>query len=220
MADRIRVECFIDGFNLYHAIADLNVQHLKWVNLRQLISGFTDPNVHDLQAVFYFSAFATWRPDAHQRHQQYVAALKASGVTPIMGRFKEKDAFCKNCRKPYKTHEEKETDVNIALWLLNEAYTDKFDEAFILSRDSDLTPAIRMVREQFPEKKIKVISPPNAGHSKEIGKLVGTRKLAAIKPIHLERSLFPATVTDPTTGAVVARRPKPYDPPASKAAMS
>ena len=213
MGERTRVECFIDGFNLYHAVANLNQPDLKWVDLRKLISGFTDPNRHELREVFYFSAFATWRSNAHQRHRQYVEALKATGVTPVMGRFKEKDAFCKICKKPFKTHEEKETDVNIALWLLNEAYKDNFDEAFIVSRDSDLTPAIRMVLHEFPTKRIKVISPPNAGHSKEIGQLVGKGKLASIKPIHLERALFAATVTDPDTGIVVARRPHQYDPP-------
>lgn len=214
MGERTRVECFIDGFNLYHAIENLKQPHLKWVDLRKLIASFTDPALHEIREIFYFSAFATWRPDAHMRHQQYVEALKAAGVTPVMGRFKEKDAFCKNCRKPYKTHEEKETDVNIALQLLNEAYKDNYDEAFIVSRDSDLTPAIRMVLQEFPNKKVKVISPPNAGHSKEIGQLVGKNKLASIKPIHLERSLFGATVTDPDSGIVVARRPISYDPPA------
>jgi hypothetical protein len=187
--------------------------HLKWVDLRRLVETFTDPSRHEVRKVFYFSAFATWMPDAHSRHQQYVQALTATGVTPIMGRFKSKDIFCKNCKKPYKTHEEKETDVNIALWLLNEAYKDSFDQAFILSRDSDLTPAIRMVLEEFPNKKIKVISPPNAGHSKEIGQIVGKNMLASIKTVHLERNLLPATVTDQESGLVVARRPAAYDPP-------
>lgn len=213
MGDRTRIECFIDGFNLYHAIANLKQPHLKWVDLRKLIEAFTDPSRHEIRAVYYFSAFATWRPDAHVRHQQYVEALKATGVTPVMGRFKEKDIFCKKCKKLFTAHEEKETDVNIALWLLNDAYKDNFDEAFILSRDSDLTPAIRMVLKEFPNKKVKVISPPNAGHSKEIGQLVGSSKLASVKPIHLQRSLLPATVTDPDSGLVVARRPKEYDPP-------
>jgi len=210
---RIRVECFVDGFNLYHAVEKLGRPHLKWFDLRALISSFTDPAHHELRDVFYFSAYATWLPVAYSRHQQYVAALRATEVTPILGRFKEKDVFCRSCKTPYKSHEEKETDVNIALWLLNEAYKDNFDEAFIVSRDSDLTPAIRMVIENFPSKSIKVITPPNAGHSKEIATLVGPKKLASIKPIHLERNLLPATVTDPATGLVVARRPSAYDPP-------
>ncbi len=132
-----------------------------------------------------------------------------------MGHFKEKDRECKNCHRRWIAHEEKETDVNIALWLLREAYKDNFDEAFILSRDSDLTPAIRMVATEFPNKSIKVISPPNAGHSKEMAKIVGNKKLASIKPIHLERSLLPLHVSDPETGLVIATRPTEYQPPAN-----
>lgn len=213
MTKPIRVQCFVDGFNLYHAVEKLGPAHLKWFDLRKLVSAFMDPSTHILEDVFYFSAYAKWRPVAYARHQQYVAALKATGVTPVMGRFKEKDVHCRNCRRPYKAHEEKETDVNIALWLLNEAYQDRFDEAFIISRDSDLTPAIRMVRERFPHKSIKVISPPNAGHSKEMGQIVGKKKLASIKEIHLQRALLGATVVDQATGMVVARRPDAYDPP-------
>jgi len=128
-----------------------------------------------------------------------------------MGHFKEKDRFCKKCGANWKAHEEKETDVNIVLWLLREAYKDNFDEAFILSRDSDLTPVIRIVLDEFPKKKIKMISPPNAGHSKEMANLVGKNKLASIKEIHLERCLLPRVVIDPDSGLNVAIRPAEYD---------
>lgn len=213
MGVRTRVECFVDGFNLYHAVAALKQPHLKWFNLRKLVETFIDPAQHDLRAVYYFSAFATWLPGPYARHQQYVEALKATGSTPVMGHFKEKNRECKSCGAKWVAHEEKETDVNIALWLLNEAYKDNFDEAFILSRDSDLTPVVRMVLEEFPKKRVKIISPPNAGHSKEMAKLVGPKKLASIKPLHLERCLLPATVSDPDTGLVKARRPSEYEPP-------
>lgn len=174
---------------------------------------FTDPNVHDLREVFYFSAFATWLPDQLTRHRAYVEALKANGVTPILGQFKVKDRQCKNCGHKWIGHEEKETDVNIALWLLREAYRDSFDEAFIVSRDSDLTPAIRMVAAEFPHKQIKMVSPPGAGHSKEMAQIVGDKKLASIRPIHLERNLLPATVFSPDTGLPLVHRPAQYDPP-------
>ena len=110
-------------------------------------------------------------------------------------------------------HEEKETDVNIALWLLNNAYKDMFDEAFLITRDSDLTPAVKLVLKEFPNKKVKVIAPPNAGHSKEIGQLVGKKKLASIKTIPLERCLLPTSVVSQPSGLVVAKRPPEYDPP-------
>lgn len=56
----IRVACFIDGFNIYHAINDLRRNELKWVDLRKLMACFTDPKVHALGPVYYFSAYATW----------------------------------------------------------------------------------------------------------------------------------------------------------------
>jgi uncharacterized LabA/DUF88 family protein len=168
MAAKKRIACFIDGFNLYHAIAALKQPHLKWVDLKKLVSNFIDPAYHELRAVNYFSAFANWLPKPFDRHRQYVEALKATGSTPIMGHFKAKSRSCKSCGAQWTAHEEKETDVNIALWLLNEAYKDNFDEAFVLSRASDLTPAIRMLLNEFPAKTVKVISPPNALHSKEI----------------------------------------------------
>ncbi|MCJ2099187.1 NYN domain-containing protein [Methylobacterium sp. E-046] len=213
MAVRRRVECFVDGFNLYHAVDNLKRPHLKWLDLRKLTSFFMDPHVHELKSIFYFSAIATWLPQQSARHRQYVEALKSCGTTPVMGQFKAKDKRCNSCGARWVAHEEKETDVNIALWLINRAYKNEYDEAFIVSRDSDLTPAVKMVLEEFPNKQIKIISPPKAGHSKEMGKLVGDKKLASIKDIHLERSLFPAQVVDPDTKLIIAHRPSQYNPP-------
>ena len=71
----IRVAAFIDGFNLYHAVDDLGKQHHKWLDLRKVILCFLDPSRHALQGVYYFSAHATWLPDAHKRHEAYVTIL-------------------------------------------------------------------------------------------------------------------------------------------------
>ena len=40
-----RVACYVDGFNLYHAINDLNKPHLKWLDIRAVaqIEGAPDP---------------------------------------------------------------------------------------------------------------------------------------------------------------------------------
>ena len=35
-----RVACFIDGFNLYHAIARLGRPHVKWLDLRRLMQRY------------------------------------------------------------------------------------------------------------------------------------------------------------------------------------
>lgn len=212
-APKRRVACFIDGFNLYHAVDNLGRPHLKWLDLHKLMSIFVDRAVHEIVAVYYFSAYATWRAGAYARHQLYVKALESVGVTPVMGHFKVKDRSCRDCGSTWQAHEEKETDVNAALWLLDLAYRDYYDDAFVVSRDSDLAPAVRLVRTRFPAKRIKVVATPNLRHSKELAQAAGNKNLAAIQIIHLERSLLGPVLYD-GAGAVICRRPAKYDPPA------
>ena len=71
------------------------------------------------------------------------------------------------------SHEEKETDVNIALYLLDAAYQDLYDRALILTADSDLAPAIRMVRKRFPQKSIKLLQPVGRNSSELVGAVGG-----------------------------------------------
>jgi uncharacterized LabA/DUF88 family protein len=211
----IRVHCYIDGFNLYHAIDDMSrasrgeQNHLKWLNLSKLMAVFTDPKVHQIEQIKYFSAYATWKPKQHERHQIYVKALQSAGVNAIMGQFKEKDIYCPECGLTHKGHEEKESDVNIAVHLISDAYEDRFDHAFVVSRDSDLVGPIKYIRAHFPKKRVKVIAPPLRRHSKELWALANSQ--ASISKLHLERCQFDETVLD-AKGAKVCTRPPAYAP--------
>lgn len=205
-----RVISFVDGFNLYHSINNLNMNHLKWLDLWALSETFISKRTQKLENVFYFSAMAYWIPKSLVRHRKYIAALRASGVTTVLGKFKEKDRFCKKCSNHWKGHEEKETDVNIALALLNLARLDKYDRALVISRDSDLAPAIRMVSQAFPKKRLTIVAPPLAGHSTEL--IEASTDKAKITISRLERSLFAKQVTD-AGGNLVVVRPENYDPP-------
>lgn len=97
----------------------------------------------------YFTAYATWKQGAVGRHRAYVAALKHAGVDPIIGHFKEKHRRCSSCGATWIGHEEKETDVAIAVTLVADAFTDAYDRALIISADSDLGPAIATVADHF-----------------------------------------------------------------------
>ena len=155
-----RVITYIDGFNLYHAIHDLNEPKLKWLDLWALSENIIRP-YQTLVAVKYFTAYATWRFGAMRRHQIYVAALQARGVTPIIGRFKEKTIKCQaQCRQTFLTHEEKETDVNIGAHLISDAIRDRFDIAMVISADTDLTAAVKLARTESPQKNIFFVAPP------------------------------------------------------------
>ena len=53
------------------------------------------------------------------------------------------------------------TDVNIAVQLLMDAHADRFDAAMIISADSDLTGPVVNVRNEYPEKRVVVVFPPD-----------------------------------------------------------
>ncbi|GBU23364.1 hypothetical protein R80B4_03281 [Fibrobacteres bacterium R8-0-B4] len=163
-----RVSAFIDGFNLYHAlIQDDRFKKFKWLNLRKLISIFISTN-EVLKDVFYFTALANWNRDKVARHELFIQAQEAFGVHPIYGKFKEVYKYClASCKQKYKTYEEKQTDVNIAIKLFEQAKLDTYDRAIILSGDSDQVPAIQAIKEHFPTKRISILVPPGR-HADEL----------------------------------------------------
>lgn len=213
MNETNKVSAFIDGFNLYHSLVDLGKDnnHLKWLDLWKLAKRYSSMNSQDLTNVYYFSAYATWLPGPYRRHRTYVKALKEQGVTFVQGRFKEKERFCKECKRTWRGHEEKETDVNIALHLLDEAYRDSFDHALLFTADSDLAPAVRIVKKRFPNKQIFIITPPRYKHSLELIRAVGGHKYSRqIKLSHLENALLPETIV--TKDGNTIQRPSKYNP--------
>lgn len=221
MNNKKRVMAFVDGFNLYHAIDDLDIdpktrrprrqkQHLKWLDLRAMASAFTPPSREEVVGVHYFSAFATWIPDAYQRHLDYVRALESVGVNVVMGNFKKKWRQCNKCNATWLGHEEKESDVSLALYLLDMAYQDAYDKAFLVTADTDLVPAIKMVRKHFPQKEVIALIPKNRfQNAMELRQ--ACNGASRIEESHLERNLFPASITL-ADGSTVTR-PAKYQPP-------
>lgn len=191
----MRVVVFVDGFNLYHAINDLSKptgqkHYLKWLNLRALSQALIHPKDDTLVQVLYFSALATWLDDhTRERHRRYIKALESTHVVPIMGTFKKKPRVCRKCQHEWYSHEEKESDVNLAIHLVKLAYQDAFDKAIIFSADTDLAPAISMVREIFPQKIIFVAMPKHrAGCSAALKQ--AAHSVIKIQAHHFEKNLF------------------------------
>jgi uncharacterized LabA/DUF88 family protein len=154
-----RVNVYVDGFNLYHALDELHDDSLKWLCLRRLSESIIRGD-EQLRSVKYFSAFATWMPDSMLRHRAYVEALKCEGVKFIEGNFKKKFLKCKVCGAQYHTHEEKETDVNIAIHLIKDTFLNEFDRAIVISADTDMASAVAMARQLSGTKRIDVVCPP------------------------------------------------------------
>jgi hypothetical protein len=110
----MRVGVYIDGFNLYHAIVDLNVSKLKWLNMDALARTFLGED-DELVHVTFFTAVLTWEMEKQQRHKNYIVAQKASGVRVIESNFKKVTKHCRTMDRYCKRHEEKQTDVAFAM---------------------------------------------------------------------------------------------------------
>lgn len=129
-----------------------------------------------LGTIYFFTAirkdYKQSNRGKYDRHKIYIKALQSLGIIVIEGRFlkKEKEIKClvEACERPpesrkfvYTTREEKRTDVNVACYLVRDAFLNNFDKAFVFSADTDLVPALEIVRERFEEKKLIIGALPS-----------------------------------------------------------
>ena len=158
----LRCIFLVDGYNLYHAIDDAGRDDLKWLNLIRLAEIICAP-IKDSKRidVDYFTAYAEWKPVQSKRHRAYVKALKSVGTRITMGNFKRKPQSCKTCKSEWDKHEEKETDVNIAIRLVKMAALKEYDRMYLVTGDTDIAPAVNLAKELHPEGVITITPPPN-----------------------------------------------------------
>jgi uncharacterized LabA/DUF88 family protein len=154
-----KVYVLVDGFNLYHAIDTNPGYHpYKWLSLTKLAECFV-LSADVLAGVEYFTTLATWDPAKVARHRLFIKANEADGVKITYGVFKRKQRKCPECGQLIRTFEEKQTDVNIAIRLIELAVQDQYDKAIIVSGDTDLIPAVKAVQKTFPAKRVGVVIP-------------------------------------------------------------
>jgi uncharacterized LabA/DUF88 family protein len=163
-----RVAVYVDGFNLYYGLRTRHGRQHLWLDLQALAASLLRPG-QVLQRVTYFTARVRDNPDALQRQADYLDALSSHSplVHIVDGRFQEKDRRCQSCGHQWTVFEEKETDVNIAISLVEDAVRDRYDTAILLSGDSDLIPAIKAAKRLAAPKRVIVAFPPNR-HSAEL----------------------------------------------------
>ena len=204
----IRASFYVDGFNLYHAINDLNASHLKWNNLWALASSLIPSRSEGLVKVTLCTAFYPNDPGKRARHERYLRAQQHFGVQIIMGHYVHEDMDCHSCLAVWRKPTEKETDINLALALIDDAHMDQFDHAYLVTNDSDQAATAKLFSKRFPHKKLTSVSPPGRRHSQHI--LGAGAASALITAGHLERAVMDPMIHD-KTGLIV--RPFEYAPP-------
>ena len=197
-----RTVVYIDGFNLYYC--SLKDTPYKWLNLEALCNNILVPNAHDVLAIKYFSARISARkddPDAPTRQDTYWKALRkfCPKVEIIEGFFlqSEKMSYLAPAAghgfvKTIKT-EEKGSDVNLSVHMLNDAWLDKYDCAVMISNDSDMYESIRLLKASC-HKRVGWGLPdsPNVHLSRKLASIMDFKR--KITTSILQKSLLPNVI--------------------------
>ena len=118
---------YVDGFNLYHPIHDTGQNHLKWSCLWRLGEMLCKPESLQLVKVVFCTAVPNHLPGSFERHLTFNNAQAARGVEILRGHHVPADG----------SYSEKQSDINVALSVICDGEDDVYDDAFLLSADSD-----------------------------------------------------------------------------------
>lgn len=196
----MKINIYVDGFNLYYG--SLKDTPYRWLDLLKL-SQFLFPK-DTINHIKYFTALVKARshnPDQPIRQQTYLRALKTiPNLTVIEGSFLTKEVIMPLAAPPGSPvkyakvikSEEKGSDVNLAVHLLNDGYKKDYELGVVITNDSDLVEPIKIVRYELglpvglvnPHKHPSFVLRPHTTFIKRIRKGV------------LQASQFPKTLTD------------------------
>jgi len=200
-----RIIGYIDGYNLYIGLRDRNWRQFYWLDPHKLIESLA-PRQGIVTSAKYFTARVKGPDDKRGRQTAFLDAINAiSQSEVILGKFYSKPRRCRACNASWITYEEKMTDSAIASHLVADAFRDQFDTAYLIGGDTDIVPAIKMVRQWLPHKRLHVWFPPArtnnevAAHCHDSGQINGD---------HFKRSQMPELVE---CNGVLIQRPSRWN---------
>ncbi|MEO7994315.1 MAG: NYN domain-containing protein [bacterium] len=200
----MRTHVYVDGFNLYYGCLNGSRFETSYRWLNPVALAATRFSQCSTSRLYYFSArVSRTAADPHkpQRQQAYLDALQSLEnpdlrVTLKLGTFltvKRRGTVVSpirpNCPSAVEVslYEEKGSDVNLAAYLLKDAFQQRMEAAIVISNDSDLVTPIQMCRDQFGIR-VFVLNP----HSKQSRSLrLAASRIENIREADLQASQLP-----------------------------
>jgi hypothetical protein len=193
---------YIDGFNLYYGC--LRGTRYKWLDLAALARRLLPSD--EINRIRYFTAKVDDRAGdlgAPQRQDTYLRALATIPQLSVhLGHFRTRRARMPLAQpsatgtttvEVLKT-EEKGSDVNLATYLLLDAFRRDCEVQVVITNDSDLAEPIRVVRDEL-KLPVGVVN-PHAAYRRS--KALGGTFFKQIRSTTLRKCQFPQVVTDPS----------------------
>lgn len=164
----MRTYVYIDGFNLYYG-ALKGTPH-KWLDVKALFKSILRPE-NEILKIKYYTARVSARPDnpdAPTRQDFYLQALEAHipelEITfghfiqkPVKMRLVEKLRFRRSMYVRVLKSEEKGSDVNLSVHLVNDAWNNCYDCAVVCSNDGDMAEAMRIAKRERHKSVVLVV---------------------------------------------------------------
>lgn len=190
----MRTAIFIDGYNLFYGL--LAGTPYKWLDIPSLLTSILHENNPNsvISEIHYFTspvkpALASRGERSKQAQDTYIRALKAKGVHVHWGRHRldhrKAPRFLgrgvpasRSDQVDIWNLEEKETDVRIGIGMYRLVAMqclhdrERTEQLVLVSGDTDMTPALKAIREDFPDIRIGIILPHRKGQEdREAGSL-------------------------------------------------
>lgn len=171
---------YVDGFNLYYALRKRGPY--KWLDLGKLFAQLLPHN--DVKRIRYCTARIKPRPtdpDGPARQEAYLAALASvPGLSIHYGQFLASKTYMRLVEPPpppdlptVRVHkmEEKGSDVNLATWMLIDAFENDCEVAVLVTNDSDLAFPMEVISQRLG-RPVGLVNPQEGGPN---GKLMKQR---------------------------------------------
>jgi uncharacterized LabA/DUF88 family protein len=182
----VRTAFFVDGYNVFYGL--LAGTPYKWLNLTTLLAhiAHVENPQSTLASIDYFTSsvkpeLATRGSVSKEAQDTYVRALKANNIAVHYGRHQleparaprfvdKKIGASRQDKVAIWKLEEKETDVHIAISMYRTAareakdnHADCIQQLVLVSGDTDMAPALRAIREDFPHLTVGIVLPYRTG---------------------------------------------------------
>lgn len=182
----MRTAFFIDGYNLYYGL--LAGTPYKWLDLPALltfISQIQNPAFETVQVNYFTSpvlpSLATRGIESKEAQDTYIRALKAKGVVVSLGKHRLEHGTAPRYIDKHTPAsrqdkvdiwdlEEKQTDVSLAIGMYrllakqqNIPAEERIEQIILVSADTDMTPSLKAIKEDFPDIQMGIILPHREG---------------------------------------------------------
>lgn len=161
------VNFYVDGFNFYYGLKDITKakpdwRKFYWIDLVKLFEQFLKDD-EELGTLHYFTA----RPkNSGKTARQNILmncnkAINGSKLKLHYGKYQDKPITCRaSCKETFMHWEEKQTDVSLAIKMIEECHYNNCQKIILVSGDSDFLPPLNLIKNFYKNTELTVMFPP------------------------------------------------------------